>query len=56
MDFIRFAAFNKIGFVTIAAKQLFQFFMTDACQYCGFGNFVSVEMEDGKDCTIMNGI
>jgi hypothetical protein len=49
-------ASNEVGLVAIADEKRFEFIVRNAGEDGGIGDFVPVEMEDGKDGAIANGI
>jgi hypothetical protein len=52
MHFFRVSAFDNVGLVPVANEQAFQFLMADAGQHGRIGNFVPVEVQNGKHGTI----
>src|ERR1700757_1418230 len=51
-----FTAFNKIGSVPVTDKQRLEFLMTDASQDGGVVNFITVEVQYGKNRSVSNRI
>src|SRR5439155_20459405 len=56
MNKLRFMAFDEKRLIPIAAEKLLQFLARDARQHGGIGNFVTVEMENGKDDAVADWI
>ena len=49
-------AFDEVRIPPAAVKELFELFARDACEDGGVGNLVAVEVEDGEDGAIGDGI
>ena len=56
MRFFGFVAFDEVGGPAVAFKELLQFFVGNAGEEGGVGDFVAVEMEDGEDHPIGDGV
>src|SRR5439155_20733198 len=48
--------FHYVRLVAVAAEKRVQFLSRNACQDGGIGNFVAIEMQNGQNCAIANGI
>ena len=49
-------AFDEVGRVAVAAEERFELFVRDAGEDGGVRDFVAVEVEDGEDGAVADGI
>jgi len=49
-------AFDEIGLPTVADEEAFEFFVRDAREDGGVGDLVAVEMKDGENGAVVNGV
>src|SRR2546422_1068748 len=50
------SVFNQVRVIAVATEKRVQFPSRNACQDGGIGNFVAIEMQNGQNCAIANGI